>query len=78
MYPGEDQTGKEDDQVSMNGDDTPDQKSSRLTVTTLSQSTTPKADFLMESDDIIVIIWYVKTNLLDDRYAFITEFVTDN
>ena len=62
----------------MNGDDTPDQKSSRLTVTTLSQSTTPKADFLMESDDIIVIIWYVKTNLLDDRYAFITEFVTDN
>ena len=30
----------------------------------------------MEGDGSIVIIWYGKTNLLDDRGAFITEFDT--
>ena len=56
--------------------ETPDQKLSRLTGTTLSQSTIPKADLLMKGDGNIVIRWYVKTNLLNDRYTFITDFGT--
>ena len=56
--------------------ETPDQKLSRLTGTTLSQSTIPKADLLMEGDGNIVISWYGKTNLLNDRYALITDFGT--
>ena len=62
----------------MNDDEIPEQQSSRLTGTTLGQSTTPKADFLMEGDGSIVIKLYVKTNLLDDRGAFITKFFTAN
>ena len=60
----------------MNNDETPEQQPSRLTGTNLSQSTTPKADLLMEVDGRIVLSWYGKTNLLDDRDAFITEFDT--
>ena len=32
----------------------------------------------MEGNGIIVISWYGKTNILDDRYAFIMEIVTTN
>ena len=69
--------GQDDDQVSNNEDETPDKKSLRLTGTTLGQSTTPKSDLLMEGDGIIVISWYGKTNLLDDRDTFFTEVVSD-
>ena len=60
----------------MNDNETPEQQSSKLIGTTLSQSTTNKADLLMEGDGVIFIIWYVKTNLLDDRDAFIVGFST--
>ena len=59
----------------MNDDEKPEQQSSRLTGTTLSQSTTPKAYFIMEGDGSIFISWYIKTNFLDDRDAFM-EFGT--
>ena len=76
LYSGEDQAGQDDDQGSMNDNDTPEQQSSRLTGTTISQSTTPKAGFLMEGYGSIVIRCYGKTNLLDDRDAFNTDFGT--
>ena len=84
LYPGESQSGKDGDQGSKNGDETPKHQESRLTGNTTAQSTpylnilsaTPKADLLVEGDGSIVISWYGKTNLLDDRGAFITDFGT--
>ena len=76
LYLGEYQSGQDEYQGRKNDDETPEQQSSSLTGTTLGQSTTPRADFLMEGDGSIVISWYGKTNLLDDRDAFVTEFGT--
>ena len=76
LYSGEDQSSQDNLQGILNDDDTPEQQSSRLTGTTLIQSNTPKAEFVMEGDFSTVIIWYAKTDLLDDRCVFITEFGT--
>ena len=76
LYSGDDQEGQDNEQGSMNEDDTPEYQSIRLTGTTLSKSTTPKDDLIMEGDGSIVISWYGETNLLDDKDAFITEFGT--
>ena len=64
FYPGEYQAGPYKNQGSKNYNETPDQQSSRLTGTTLVQSTpslntlsaTPKDDFLVEGYGSIVII----------------------
>ena len=84
LYPGEDQEGQDNDQLSKNDYETPVQKSSRLTGNTLGKytpylnnlSTTPKSDLITEGDGIIVISWHGNKNLFDDRDAFITEFGT--
>ena len=56
LYSGEDQVGQDDDQGSINDDETPEQQSIRLTGTALGRSTIPKADFLKEGDGSNVII----------------------
>ena len=85
FYPVGDQAGQDDNQGIKNDNVIPKHQSRTLTGTNLGQynpslntlSATPKADSLMEGDGSIVIIWYGKTNLLDDRDAFITVFGTD-
>ena len=76
LYSREYQAGQDDNHRNMNEHETPDQKSIRLTGTALSQSTTPKSDSLVEGDGSIFINWYGNSNLLVDRDAFITYFVT--
>ena len=84
FYPVGDQAGQDDNQGIKNDNVIPKHQSRTLTGTNLGQynpslntlSATPKADSLMEGDGSIFIIWYGKTNLLDDRGAFITEFGT--
>ena len=78
LYSEDNQADQDGNQVSMNADETPENQSSRLTGTALSQSVTPKSDMLMKGDGSIVIGWYGKTNLLGDRDALITGFGTDS